>query len=299
MNDIFNLKKYYIKINDIVDGIFINSKGIGKPNIILISGYPDRGDSAWEPMIFDPISNFTKVIDYDRPGTIKIENDKIIESRSKPVKQPVSAKDQIKDIQKLVKSGKLETPFIMVAHSAGGLLTRLYAYKYPENVCGMILIDVTTETLLNTWTKEDITIFEYCREIGKQQLTAEYKDVELIDYYKSFEQITNYTHNKLKIDAIILSSSEVPNCPEMIDDGRWPSWVTQEMSEKYLKGVQNSHAQLANLFEPTAKHIIVPNCDHYIQKQQPQLIIDLIKQMVSSKIPKDVAEIIDITNNYF
>ncbi len=91
------------RLIDIGEGrkMFMECKGVGSPTVILISGYPDRGDASWEtlvpgqkgPTVVSAVSQFTEVCNYDRPGTIKVIEDELSESRSDPVPQPVTSHD--------------------------------------------------------------------------------------------------------------------------------------------------------------------------------------------------------------
>lgn len=268
--------------------IFMNCQGKGSPTVFLISGYPDRGDASWETLpsgkkeltVFEKVSKFTKVCDYDRPGTIMITGNKVIKSRSNPVQQPVTAKTQVNDLHDLVKAAKIDKPFILVAHSAGGLIARLYAFTYPEDVSGIILIDVTNEKLLKTWTKKEIEVFYFSGKKGAKELIPHYKNVEVIDFGKSFQQLEYYQDQKLHIPAVILTEGEIPNAKGLIKNGLWPGFATQKMAESIINGIHRSNDLLAETFVPIAKRINIKNSGHYIQKEQPELIIDLIRTMV-------------------
>lgn len=274
--------------------IYMNCQGSGSPTVLLISGYPDRGDASWEttlsgkkgPTVFSAVSTITKVCDYDRPGTIKIIGDHLLKSRSDPVPQPVTAENQVNDLHELVKAAKINKPFILVAHSAGGLIARLYAYKYPNDLSGLILIDVTNEKLLKTWTQKEIEVFHFSLKNGPKELIPHYKNVEIINFDESFKQLEHYQDQKLSIPAIVLTAGKVPNAKEMIKDGFWPAFVTQNMSESIIKGISRANDLVAETFTPTAKRINVKNSGHYIQKEQPELIVKLIRAMVEQqKLP--------------
>ncbi|WP_298626460.1 alpha/beta hydrolase [uncultured Legionella sp.] len=271
--------------------IFMNCQGQGAPAVLLISGYPDRGDGSWETTltgqqgktVFPEVSKFTKVCDYDRPGTIKVNGDHLLESRSTSVPQPVTAEEQARDLHELVKSAQIKTPFILVAHSAGGLIARLYAYLYPNDVSGMILIDVTSEKLLDTWSPKEIEVYRFSLNIGPKELIPHYKNVEIINFDASFKQLQKYQNQKLAIPAVVLSAGVVPEASQLIKDGFWPTYVTQNMSESIINGISRAQDLVAETFVPKAKRITVKNSGHYIQKEQPNLIIDLIRAMVEQQ----------------
>lgn len=271
--------------------LFMHCEGKGSPTVILISGYPDRGDASWETpqpekkgaTIFSEISQFTKVCDYDRPGTIKIVDDQLLKSRSDPVQQPVTAKNQVNDLYDLLKTAKINKPFIIVAHSAGGLIARLYALTYPNDVSGLILIDVTNEKLLQTWTPKEIEVFQFSSKLSAKELSAHYKDVEVINFAESFKQLEHYEDQKLHIPAILLTPDQVPDASQLIKNGTWPPYVTQNMAESIIKGISRANDLVADSFIPKAKHIKVKNSGHYIQKDQPALVLELIRTMVKQQ----------------
>lgn len=122
------------------------------PAVIFIAGHIVRGDLAWESSgVFSEVSKFTKAVDYDRPGTVDLAQR--VTSRSDPITKNsysyVTAEDQVHDLRAIVTKTGIKKPFILVAHSVGGLIARLYAYKYPGDVAGMVLIDVSNEIMLN------------------------------------------------------------------------------------------------------------------------------------------------------
>lgn len=269
----------------------MHCEGEGTPTVLLISGYPDRGDASWEtplagkegPTVFSAVSTFTKVCDYDRPGTIKIVDDQLLKSRSDSVTQPVSADDQVRDLHALIHAANIKKPFIIVAHSAGGLTARLYAFKYPKDVSGLILVDVTNEKLYKVWTNQEIEAFRFGTKTGPRELIPHYKDVEVIDFERSFKQLDNYQGQKLSIPAVVLTAGQVPDALNMVKEGHWPAFVTQKMSESIIKGIAKASDLVAETFIPSAQRIEVKNSGHYIQKEQPDLIINLIRTMVKQQ----------------
>lgn len=56
--------------------------------------------------------------------------------------------DMVEDLHALVTAKKLHGPLVLVGHSIGGLLARLYASTYPGDVAGMVLVDATPEAYL-------------------------------------------------------------------------------------------------------------------------------------------------------
>ena len=101
--------------------------------------------------VFSEVAGFTRVCAYDRPGTPVGE----APSRSDPVPMPITAGDSVADLHALVAAADIKTPFVIVGHSYGGLVVRLYAMTYPGDVGGMVLVDALTEGLRAAETPEE------------------------------------------------------------------------------------------------------------------------------------------------
>jgi pimeloyl-ACP methyl ester carboxylesterase len=88
----------------------------------------------------------------DRPGTPVGEKP----SRSDPVSQPTTAKDVVADLHALLSAAGEPGPCVLVGHSYGSLIVRLYASTYKE-VSGLVLIDALSEGLQDAETPEQWT----------------------------------------------------------------------------------------------------------------------------------------------
>jgi pimeloyl-ACP methyl ester carboxylesterase len=49
------------------------------------------------------------------------------------------------DLHALLGAADIPGPYVLVGHSAGGMIVRLYASTYPDDVVGMVLLDTTHE----------------------------------------------------------------------------------------------------------------------------------------------------------
>jgi pimeloyl-ACP methyl ester carboxylesterase len=106
-----------------------------------------------EIVVFE-VAKFTRVCAYDRSGTPVGEKP----SRSDPVPQPTTAGDAVADLHALLTAAGEVGPFVLVGHSYGGLVARLYASIYPEEVCGLVLVDALGEGLRDAETPEQWAI---------------------------------------------------------------------------------------------------------------------------------------------
>ena len=133
--------------------MYLECRGTGSPTVFIVPGGRAAADE-WtnDSPVFADVAKFTRVCAYDRPGT-PLANDS--PSRSDPVPMPITVADSVADLHALVQAAKIETPFVIVGHSYGGLIVRLYAMTYPQDVDGMVLVDALSEFLRAAETPEE------------------------------------------------------------------------------------------------------------------------------------------------
>lgn len=92
----------------------MSCSGRGVPTVVLETGLGAESD-AWLPVQRD-VEQFSRVCRYDRAGR----------GGSDPASPPRSAGDMVRDLHALLSEAGIPGPYILVGHSFGGLLVRLY-----------------------------------------------------------------------------------------------------------------------------------------------------------------------------
>ena len=152
--------------------MYMECQGKGRPTVVFVAGVRDRAE-AWsttldpsgnpvfpsEQAVLPAIAQTNRVCAYDRPGTIVStgEGEEDFElSRSDPVDQPTTLQDAVSDLHALLKAsgGTRFPPYVLVGHSMGGAISRLYASEYPEDVSGLVLIDYAAYDVRKALTDE-------------------------------------------------------------------------------------------------------------------------------------------------
>ncbi|MBA2709369.1 MAG: alpha/beta hydrolase [Tatlockia sp.] len=293
-------KGRYFEIGD-SRKIYMECKGKGSPVVLLLAGYPMRGDFAWNtPMpggspltVYSGVSKFTKVCIYDRPGTLIVKGEDFAMSRSTPVKQPVNVIDQTSDLERLIRAANLPGPYIFVAHSASGLIARMYAFSHSKDLAGLILLDVTTEDLKDKWTRKEWTVFDYSINVLTDEELYKHKEFEWIDFDLSFYLMQKSLGKgkqriKLKIPhTTVITADKKPKVEQLIKSKLWPSWTNQKLADDVMQKIAKAQDELAQSFEPAAKHIKNPDSSHNIPVEQPQLVIDEIQALVNQSRSKN------------
>jgi len=108
-------------------------QGKGMPVVMLESGL-GAGAFNWR-FVQATLARTTKVCAYDRAGYWK----------SPPTQGPRHAGAEADDLAALLKAAKLPGPYVVVAHSMGGHIARLYADRHLRDVAGMVLVDPSVE----------------------------------------------------------------------------------------------------------------------------------------------------------
>jgi pimeloyl-ACP methyl ester carboxylesterase len=108
-------------------------EGTGNPPVILESGFTG-GLLLWGP-VQGQVSRQTLTLGYERAGL----------GRSDPGPNPRSAEQIARDLHALLAAKAIAPPYVLIGHSAGGLFVRVFAYMYPKEIAGLMLVDPATE----------------------------------------------------------------------------------------------------------------------------------------------------------
>src|SRR5437667_740524 len=252
--------------------IYLECRCTGSPTVVLISGTRGAHDD-WtylidptshavaqkpsESAVFPQIAKLTRVCAYDRPGTIQNDN---TPTNSSPVRQPTTAQQGVTNLHALLSAAKEPGPYVLVGHSWGGLIARLFASTYPDQVSGLVLVDPASEFL-----KSSLTPAQWATYIEATRKLIESSGLEAPNHERSLA-LLHSTPSVRVIPVVVLTSDK------RFDFGAggseaWPAWrAAQDRLAKLLR----------------AKHVSETNSGHAIQMEQPQFVIGAIRQVVEA-----------------
>src|SRR6266850_1778083 len=122
-----------------VDGhrMHINCTGQGKPAVVLEAG---AGAFSFDWGLVQPqVAKMTRVCSYDRAGS----------AWSELGPNPRTLKQRVYELHELLGNAKVPPPYVLVGHSAGGTIARLFYEKYPDEVAGIVMVECGHEDSLS------------------------------------------------------------------------------------------------------------------------------------------------------
>jgi pimeloyl-ACP methyl ester carboxylesterase len=111
----------------------LTALGRGTPSVVLETGLGAESEE-WAT-VQRAVALLTRVCRYDRAAR----------GASDPAPKPRSAVDLVDDLHTALRRVDLAPPYVLVGHSFGGLLVRLFAHRHRALVAGLVLIDAMHE----------------------------------------------------------------------------------------------------------------------------------------------------------
>lgn len=235
--------------------LFVKTEGNKKPAVVFISGLGDELQNWRE--VQPKVAAFAQTIAYDRAGIGG--SDGVIGSRT--------SLDVAKELHTLLINAKIKAPYILVAHSIGGLHARMFAQLYPAEVAGMVLVDVLHEQQLLA-----------LRNIAIDGLTED----QVLEMVANQEGMTGGTRSEFLASlksADQVKSTQFPLVPLSVLTAMIPD---ENDSPESMLFKQMLHSELAAQV-PGGKHILAEQSGHHIQYDQPELIVHAIQEMSEKK----------------
>jgi pimeloyl-ACP methyl ester carboxylesterase len=263
--------------------------GAGSPTVVFESGL---GGSSLDWNLVQPeLGGTTRVCAYDRAGY----------GWSDPSPQPRTPRQIAGELHQLLINAGIAGPYVLVGHSLGGKYVRLFALDHPDQVVGMVLVDARHEYVDFNVPTTDLAAEEQvvqaqrriawvtgrsgiARLLGARLLPALAPGAQALSA-ETRTQIAIFTTRQKAIDS---NTSELT--ARAADDqqlraaalGGRPLLVLaagQSMAQFPIwQAAQQQQATLSS----NGRLIIAERSGHYIQWDQPALVIDAVRQVIAA-----------------
>lgn len=226
--------------------------GHGSPTVLFETGGTAGGGGpleCWE-RVQPAVSKFTRTVSYDRAGS----------GLSPAGPKPRDARQVAQELHAALKNADVAPPYILVGHSFGGPLNRVFAGMYPNEVAGMVLLDPT---------QEEFIFWNRARETNRtERLNEEWKEI-----CASLNQ-AHESRVPAGVPVVLITGMRPPTLPgEVTQKEREEINVLRPMWLKF-------HNEWVEKI-PNAQHIVTTNSGHAILFEEPELVIKTIREMVN------------------
>lgn len=169
----------------------------------------------------------------------------------------------VADLHALLHRAGVPGPYLLVAHSYGGLIVRYYAQTFPRETAGMVLVDAFGTNIKRLfgrlWPR-----YEHLLNFPGTPLQDE-TGWETVDANRAISAINNAKLANMPL-AVISKTAPLATAPGT------PLDLVRTLEDVWPK-VQSVLVKL----EPLTPHIFATGSDHYIEINDPDLTISVIK----------------------
>lgn len=245
--------------------LFLRQAGQGQPTVVLEAGAGDDSQT-WED-IFPAVAQFSQVMAYDRAGL----------GRSVGSPAPRTALQLVDDLHLLLQASRLAGPYLLVGHSLGALVCRLYAQQYRHEVAGLVFIDgphpdqgkrFTTALAETGWQEHERVrpILTMAKGVAPEV------HPEGLDFAQSLAEV-DQTQTFGDLPLAVISASKAP-------EKAWPDLPIQA-AQALTQTWDTMQGELPTL-STRGVHLITNRSGHYIHCDEPELVVKTIHQVIQA-----------------
>jgi pimeloyl-ACP methyl ester carboxylesterase len=245
----------------VADGhkVYFDCKGKGSPTVVFLSGW--GVDSSGWLGVLDGTSRVTRSCEYDRYGTGFTSTYGSLPRRAR------DAHDQLRELEQLLRNADMPKPYVLVGHSWGGALARLYAGTH-DDVEAVVLVDASSPgqnaaiaAVLPPKKRGEAPLLE---ELRHPHVDAALANPE----YLAWEKSLNETGEVKTLGDLPLIVVTAATTFAGFEDVVFPVWM----------GLQNRLASLSS----GSVHVLARASGHFVQVDQPDVVQAAVRAAVNA-----------------
>jgi pimeloyl-ACP methyl ester carboxylesterase len=236
--------------------LFLDCVGSGSPTVVLEAGF--GGDTFNWQEVQPRLGRTTRTCAYDRAGL----------GNSVALPGVHDARNEISDLQRLLQSAHIDPPYVLVGHSYGGLLVRLFARAHPAEIGGVVLVEAMgrdqTRRQLAVWPRSEAAALR--RDVARPVRDG----VDLA----AGEALATRVRSLGDIPLAVITARTHDN-----EWGRAPVRLARALDRQW----QTMQDELAALSSDHV-HVIARRSDHFVQgiDGQPRVVIGAVDAVVDA-----------------
>src|SRR5918993_5313980 len=275
-------------------------QGEGSPTVVMEAAIGETG-LLWS-LVQPGVAQRSRGCVYDRAGL----------GWSDPSPRPRTAALMVEELQALLATAEIPGPYVLVGHSFGGLLVRLYAARYPQEVAGLVLVDAAHEQQYQRAPTEIRELLPQLEEQGRQQLeglkaliVSGSLDAGMLPIPPQLPAAAAETFRALvaagpkHVETLLAEQQAVGAihaelaAAQITSLGDLPLMVLSHGQPMAMPGLaeavnqaseqlwQQLQAELAAL-SSRGRLVVAEGSGHYLQLERPELVVDAIAEVVTA-----------------
>lgn len=254
--------------------------GFGAPTIVLEAGLGESSTS-WAVVQRD-LARTSRVCAYDRAGL----------AWSDPSPTPRTARRAAEELRTLLETANESAPYVLVAHSLGAFVSRLFIERFPEDVVGLVLIDPTSEEAVIAAGPPGVAIIEHriyaalseiglLRFVGRALVNESVggnAPAEVLDAVPFLYGPRSQIATTLELDASVESAKDV----RAVSQHALKDMQLVVISSADATATERERHQMLALLSSRGRHDVAPAGGHYVHYDNIQWVVDLIREVVAS-----------------
>jgi pimeloyl-ACP methyl ester carboxylesterase len=227
--------------------------GQGGPALVFINGAGGPMEGWFR--LFPQVAQLGRVFIYDRPGA---------GASGKPT-VPQTAELCVRQLHALLRHAGVPAPYLLVAHSFGGLHANLFARLYPQDVAGVLFLEAAAPD-----------------DVGSMKMHAGCMQRIVNGLLNLFSRPdpNHEVAQALRSVAQIAAAPPFPAIPVTVLTGAKtpPGWAA---SRAALEARERGQQALAAL-SPLGRRVTAPGSGHFPQMSEPGLVLEALAGMVAA-----------------
>jgi len=272
--------------------LHLHCLGHGQPTVVFDSGVNEF--SVQWLTIQEALAKDFRACAYDRAGF----------GWSDASPHPRTSETIIRELHTLLENAGIHGPLVLVGHSFGGMNMRLYAYRYPKEVTGLVQVDAAHEEL----SPNVPALQRAAREVTGQFRTLAWLEAfgvlalmpddipdrglkgAALSRYRAILATTHYFDTAAAESTAIESSyaavrqlgiRSLGNVPLVVLSRGLPDPLPNASDAENRDYEQRWRAMQARLVQlsPRGRQVVAARSRHYIHLTEPQRVIDAIRSV--------------------
>ena len=279
--------------------------GLG-PSVIFESGIGSTSQN-WIK-IQESVSEFAHTVSYDRLG---------LGWSTAAVSERIPSK-VVEELRAMLQAAGIAPPYLLVGHSFGGLVVRYFAAAYPDEVVGALLVDAMRTDEWPPVDESQRKVLDRGMQLTQWGIPIAYFGLARLTTMSFFCRSGKFTnlftrvtggHNVL--ERLTSELNKIPRAVWPIVAAHWSNPAFFRGMTAHIRGVPGTVVEMLNAtpiigkpvvlltpgypkaisdadlrkIGPTAKQLIAEKSGHWVHLDEPELVIEQIREIMEGLLP--------------